>query len=55
MTGVAELLAQALQPGDLLLTLGAGDGYRVGEMVLRIVKERRAPQIQETAAILTNG
>ncbi len=55
LESAAELLAQALQPGDLLLTLGAGDGYRVGEMVLRIVKERRAPQIQETAAILTNG
>lgn len=30
----ANYLAQEMQPGDLLLTLGAGDGYRVGEMVL---------------------
>jgi UDP-N-acetylmuramate--alanine ligase len=30
---VAEL-ADLLQPGDVLLTLGAGDGYRVGEEIL---------------------
>jgi UDP-N-acetylmuramate--alanine ligase len=30
---VAELLV-LLQPGDVLLTLGAGDGYKVGEMIL---------------------
>jgi UDP-N-acetylmuramate--alanine ligase len=29
-----EQLSKLLQPGDLLLTLGAGDGYRVGEMIL---------------------
>lgn len=28
-------LCAALRPGDVLLTLGAGDGYRVGEAVLR--------------------
>lgn len=30
---VTQILTQ-LQPGDLLLTLGAGDSYRVGELVL---------------------
>ncbi|HEX9370656.1 MAG TPA: cyanophycin synthetase, partial [Roseiflexaceae bacterium] len=30
---VADLL-DLLQPGDVLLTLGAGDGYKVGEMIL---------------------
>jgi UDP-N-acetylmuramate--alanine ligase len=32
---VAVLLDQ-LEPGDVLLTLGAGDGYRVGEEVLKL-------------------
>lgn len=30
----AELILQLLQPGDVLLTLGAGDSYRIGETVL---------------------
>ena len=30
----ASYLAETLEPGDVLMTLGAGDGYRVGEMVL---------------------
>ena len=30
----ADDLVHRIQPGDVLLTLGAGDGYRVGEMVL---------------------
>ncbi len=30
----AEALLELLRPGDVLLTLGAGDGYRVGELVL---------------------
>jgi UDP-N-acetylmuramate--alanine ligase len=34
MTHAVEQLLGLLQPGDLLLTLGAGDGYRVGEMIL---------------------
>ena len=34
---VAELL-NVLEPGDLLLTLGAGDGYKVGEMVLEALR-----------------
>lgn len=31
----ADLLVSSLEPGDVLLTLGAGDGNRVGEDVLR--------------------
>lgn len=30
-----DLLATSLEPGDVLLMLGAGDGNRVGEEVLR--------------------
>jgi UDP-N-acetylmuramate--alanine ligase len=31
----SNYLQEVLQPGDVLLTLGAGDGYLVGEAVLR--------------------
>jgi UDP-N-acetylmuramate--alanine ligase len=34
MTHAVEALQALLTPGDVLLTLGAGDGYRVGEMLL---------------------
>jgi len=30
----ADFLLQRLRPGDVLITLGAGDGYRIGEWVL---------------------
>jgi len=36
----AAFLAARLRPGDVLITLGAGDGYRVGEMVLGGVGSR---------------
>ena len=32
---VTEQLRQIVQPGDLVLTVGAGDIYRVGENLLR--------------------
>ena len=34
MAHAVEQLSNLLQPGDLLLTLGAGDGHRVGEIIL---------------------
>jgi UDP-N-acetylmuramate--alanine ligase len=34
MAHAVEQLSNLLQPGDLLLTLGAGDGYKVGEAIL---------------------
>ena len=40
-------LAQVLAPGDLLLTLGAGDVYRVGEMLLE--------RLADSAESDTNG
>ena len=36
----ADFLLQHLQPGDMLITLGAGDGYRIGEWVLAGLEER---------------
>jgi UDP-N-acetylmuramate--alanine ligase len=35
----AQVLLALLQSGDVLLTLGAGDGYRVGEQVLAALRE----------------
>lgn len=34
LVDVAEYLLLHAQPGDVVITLGAGDGYKVGEMVL---------------------
>jgi UDP-N-acetylmuramate--alanine ligase len=34
MTHAIEALHVLLKPGDVLLTLGAGDGYKVGEVIL---------------------
>lgn len=33
----ADFLARGLRPSDVLITLGAGDSYRVGEMVIEVV------------------
>jgi UDP-N-acetylmuramate--alanine ligase len=38
----SEYLRGVLRPGDVLLTLGAGDGYLVGEAVLRELRDREA-------------
>ena len=34
-----HFLTERLQPGDVLMTLGAGDGYRVGEKILELRRE----------------
>ena len=34
-----HFLTERLEPGDVLMTLGAGDGYRVGEKVLELRRE----------------
>ncbi len=38
----ADFLVGNLQPGDVVLTLGAGDGYMVGEWVLDALRAREA-------------
>jgi UDP-N-acetylmuramate--alanine ligase len=35
----AQALLDLLQPGDVLLTLGAGDGHTVGERVLSMLEQ----------------
>ncbi len=41
---VAILVAE-LRPGDVLLTLGAGDGYQVGERVLAALQRLTSPNV----------
>ncbi len=35
-----RIVTEKIRPGSVLLTLGAGDGYRIGEMVLESLKEQ---------------
>ena len=35
LDGAVSVLQTLLQPGDVLLTMGAGDGYLVGERILQ--------------------
>lgn len=44
LADAAIYLMEHLEPGDVLITLGAGDGYRVGEMVLNHLGEAHKPQ-----------
>ncbi|MCK4259020.1 MAG: UDP-N-acetylmuramate--L-alanine ligase [Halanaerobiales bacterium] len=37
LEGIAEYLSDIVQPGDLVITLGAGDIYQVGEELLKIL------------------
>ena len=39
----ANFLADHVHPGDLLITLGAGDGYRVGDMVIEKLSSQEYP------------
>lgn len=43
LESAARLLLAELRPGAVLLTLGAGDGYQVGEAVLAELKRREGP------------
>ncbi len=51
LDGAVDALIANLQPGDVLLTLGAGDGYRVGEMVLAHFAELSSAGIPDTAGV----
>jgi len=42
----AELLATWLQPGDVLITLGAGDGYMVGRWVLAALRQQKTKKVE---------
>ena len=36
---IAKALAEKLNPGDIALTMGAGDIYKVGEALVEALKE----------------
>lgn len=38
LANAARAILAVVQPGDLLLTLGAGDGWKVGELVLNVLR-----------------
>jgi UDP-N-acetylmuramate--alanine ligase len=40
---MVELLEQIVRPGDMVLTLGAGNIFQVGETLLTILQERKEP------------
>jgi UDP-N-acetylmuramate--alanine ligase len=42
LEGAAEALGQQVQPGDLVVTLGAGPVFRAGEQLLALLRERSA-------------
>ena len=39
LEGIADKLAEIVEPGDLVITLGAGDVYQVGEELLSILED----------------
>jgi UDP-N-acetylmuramate--alanine ligase len=42
LTDAASFLCEQLRPGDVLLTLGAGDGNTVGQEVLEFLREAKS-------------
>jgi UDP-N-acetylmuramate--alanine ligase len=52
LEAAANFLVDRLRPGDVLITLGAGDGYRVGEMVTRNVNKPQPPDVDSLAKAL---
>ena len=37
---IAQYLADTAEPGDLVLTMGAGDVYKIGNILIDKLKER---------------
>ncbi len=49
LDAAVELLLAELSSGDVLITLGAGDGYQVGERVLAALGKREASEMAPSA------
>jgi UDP-N-acetylmuramate dehydrogenase len=47
LDAATQLLLAELAPGDVLITLGAGDGDRVGRQVLAALREREAASVPQ--------
>ena len=43
IAAAVDYLVEHVRPGDIVITLGAGDGYRVGDQLLRHLQEERTP------------
>jgi UDP-N-acetylmuramate--alanine ligase len=41
LDNVVAMLVDQVEPGDVVITLGAGDGYLVGERLLQSLQERQ--------------
>jgi len=52
---LAEALLEQLQPGDVLLTLGAGDIWRLGEEILRRLSEEGGHRVAASGATSCPG
>jgi UDP-N-acetylmuramate--alanine ligase len=47
---VAQHLAQEVQPGDVVMTLGAGDGNKAGKMLLELLAQRNGTHAEGKSA-----
>ena len=43
IAAAVDYLVEHVRPGDVVITLGAGDGYQVGDRLLRHLQEERTP------------
>jgi UDP-N-acetylmuramate--alanine ligase len=43
LDGAVEVLATQVQPGDVVITLGAGDGFVIGEALLKRLENKEQP------------
>jgi UDP-N-acetylmuramate--alanine ligase len=44
LDGAAQTICERVQPGDIVVTLGAGTVNRVGDQIVELLREREAPQ-----------
>jgi hypothetical protein len=44
----AEYLAEMVQPGDVVIVLGAGDSYRIGELLLAQLNDQKMMEKRQT-------
>jgi UDP-N-acetylmuramate--alanine ligase len=49
LAGAADYLANHLNPGAVLFTLGAGDGYKIGEWILERLDPQRYQDLEAAA------
>jgi len=56
MNDVASVVASKLEPGDLVMTVGAGDVWKIAdELVARLLKSNRAERFDDQADVVSPG